>query len=777
MYGGIPGSIGIKNLTNGAQVSLTLGLKLQIKTGTTWIDVSSPGIIVADAESLTSTGTETIQGTITSNSNAWELIDYNIGALAAASASTYRIQVSNSVNQRTFRAYNTAATGTGDQQESTVMLARGATSMDLVMKGNGLQIAAFGFMMPFDYGDLPLSYGSVAHYIPLLDNNGQATALPNDTYNPKTATIPAYTSRATIKLGEAIDADNGDNFTANADGDDNTGIDDEDGISNAVLNNINVATTAIGVTANNTSTNIAYLHAWLDKDQNGIFEAADKLSIATNTVPANSTNLSRDISLPTGLKAGQFYSLRVRIATGSTHEDPQQTAPDGEVEDYRIFIKGYTISGNVVNDNNGITDGVTGSALGAPSGTPLYAYLIDNNGTIINKTLVDATTGAYSFEDVNPGDYTVKISSNTALATETTPLAESYTLPDAWSNSAQRDGDNSVTAAGYSSVSISTSDDVNTPKTVTQGLNEKPVARNSSYTLSEQPASKDRIPLNNSLEVTEGGNMDKINYNDPDGGAGLLTVTITSLPVTNGDNSPANLPVLLYDGVPVTQGVPIPNFDPLLLSVEVNGVGYNSLNFKFTVTDAAGATSDEATYSFQWQSALPVSLTSFKGINVENQVFLTWSTVSETNSEYFEVQRLTASEWVSLGSIAAGYNSTSPKDYDFTDANPSERESVYRLKMVDLDGTFTYSRLIAVRVDIVSRFYPNPVQDYLHIDVADWSQVARVSILDYAGKYLYASGEQTAPEVDVRGFIPGNYLVKVEYTNGTVITKRILIVR
>lgn len=777
MYGGVAGSIGIQNQINGSLISLTLQLQLQIFNGADWINITSPGIVVADTESLTVSNNESIQGTVNSTSNAWELIDYNGGTLTSATSS-YGIQISNTGDSRVFRATNSASSSTnGDRQESTVMLARGATSLNLAMKGNGLQISAFGFMMPFDYGDLPNTYGGSAHYIPLLDNNGVTNVLANGTYNPKTAAIPSYSSRATIKLGANIDADNTPNYSINADGDDIKGIDDEDGISNATLNNITIKTTDIQVIGNNNGTEIANIHAWMDTNQGGVFNASNKLTMAENTVPNGSVNLSRSITLPANLKAGQYYSLRVRIATGLTHANPDLAAPNGEVEDYRIYIKGYTINGNVVNDANGIVDGAAGPALGTPGGEPLFAYLLDNNGTIVTKVPVDATTGLYTFPDVNFGDYTVKVSNNNTLLKGATPLATAFTLPEGWNNSAQKDANNTVGTAGYSVVSIAAADDINTAKTVTQGLNIKPVAVSSSYTMATQPTSGATIPLNNTVGTVDGGNLNILNYNDPNGGGSPLAVTITSLPVTNGNGSAGNVPDLLYNGSPVTVGTPIANFDPTKLSLKVNGVGYSTLNFKFTVTDAAGITSNEVTYGVQWSSPLPVSLISFKGNSAENQVILNWSTASEINSAYFEVQRRTQSGWVSFGKIIAGNNSDDVRDYNHADSNPSGGENLYRLKMVDLDGSVAYSRIIVVHVEITSRLYPNPAQEFIQIEVQNWNEVAKINILDNMGNSRYVSAGKPESRIDVRNLTAGSYIIKVENTDGTVITSKFVINR
>ncbi|MDB5250383.1 MAG: hypothetical protein JWQ40_4777 [Segetibacter sp.] len=65
---------------------------------------------------------------------------------------------------------------------------------------------------------------------------------------------------------------------------------------------------------------------------------------------------------------------------------------------FGIVKNSMTISGNLYNDANGLTDGlVDGTGIGSPSGVPVFAYLVDTAGNVAFKTTVNSTTGAYSF--------------------------------------------------------------------------------------------------------------------------------------------------------------------------------------------------------------------------------------------------------------------------------------------------------------------------------------------------------------------------------------------
>ena len=103
---------------------------------------------------------------------------------------------------------------------------------------------------------------------------------------------------------------------------------------------------------------------------------------------------------------------------------------------------------------------------------------------------------------------------------------------------------------------------------------------------------------------------------------------------------------------------------------------------------------------------------SIKGRNVN----LDWTTATEVNSSKFVVERskIGSNTWATLGEVNASNYSNAPKSYNFVDKNLSVGTYSYRLKMIDNDGTFEYSKItteatIAVPMEFsLSQNYPNP---------------------------------------------------------------------
>ena len=110
---------------------------------------------------------------------------------------------------------------------------------------------------------------------------------------------------------------------------------------------------------------------------------------------------------------------------------------------------------------------------------------------------------------------------------------------------------------------------------------------------------------------------------------------------------------------------------------------------------------------------VPVELTSFTASVNENNVTLNWVTASEINNLGFEVQRKTADEFSVVGFINGNGTTTERHSYMFIDEDMEAGQYTYRLKQLDLDGTFEYSDVIEVDITVPDVFaleqnYPNP---------------------------------------------------------------------
>jgi len=134
----------------------------------------------------------------------------------------------------------------------------------------------------------------------------------------------------------------------------------------------------------------------------------------------------------------------------------------------------------------------------------------------------------------------------------------------------------------------------------------------------------------------------------------------------------------------------------------------NSTTFSYKICDQGSGPlcSEDATVtiSFPQEELLPSSLLDFTGrYQMEGRVSLNWVTNREQNSSVFLIERsLDGSTWQKTGTLKAQGNSTVKQNYSFTDKvnrnTVAKRDLYYRLKLIDVDGRYSLSRMLVVRV-------------------------------------------------------------------------------
>ena len=146
-----------------------------------------------------------------------------------------------------------------------------------------------------------------------------------------------------------------------------------------------------------------------------------------------------------------------------------------------------------------------------------------------------------------------------------------------------------------------------------------------------------------------------------------------------------------------------------------------------------------------FNSALPVSISSFTGVQYGESDILKWTSSSEQNNAYFNLQHSTDGiRFVTLQKVltqAVGGNSATSLYYQTINSTPSTGHNYYRLQQVDIDGKSTlYANVIDLnRLGKGSsvNIYPNPVNDVLNIDLmATEASVTVVKITDMSGRLI-----------------------------------------
>lgn len=174
-------------------------------------------------------------------------------------------------------------------------------------------------------------------------------------------------------------------------------------------------------------------------------------------------------------------------------------------------------------------------------------------------------------------------------------------------------------------------------------------------------------------------------------------------------------------------------------------------------------------------NSLPIELVEFNGTNKGDYNQLYWKTSTEQNSDYFEVQKSAdGANFARIGQVEAAGTSLQARSYDFQDDQPYMGVSYYRLKMVDRDGSFTYSNIvaIAIKLDDSIAVYPVPAESSLTI-VYDSNNTGTVTVnvVDAIGQLLVTRTEGVVQgfnnfQLDISQLPVGAYFINVVDDNG-----------
>lgn len=153
-----------------------------------------------------------------------------------------------------------------------------------------------------------------------------------------------------------------------------------------------------------------------------------------------------------------------------------------------------------------------------------------------------------------------------------------------------------------------------------------------------------------------------------------------------------------------------------------------------------------------------------------DKVLLKWSTATEVNTRQFVVERSTdKSTWSTLNEIGAKGNSASASQYSFTDNGPLPLVAYYRLKMVDVDGGFTFSDELRVITLITAvpgspggslkvYAYPNPASGNIWLKGLP-AGTHHLRVFDVTGRLMYENRQYRESAINVQAWPRGTYFM------------------
>lgn len=190
-------------------------------------------------------------------------------------------------------------------------------------------------------------------------------------------------------------------------------------------------------------------------------------------------------------------------------------------------------------------------------------------------------------------------------------------------------------------------------------------------------------------------------------------------------------------------------------------------------------------------SPLPIGLLNFEAQVALNEVVLTWSTLTETNNDYFTIERsLNSKDFNPLAQLPGAGNSNQLLNYKLIDEQPYEGISYYRLKQTDFDGKSSYSEIKTVNIannTYNSNFnvYPNPSSIngvFITLPNNFESGNTIVQVIDINGhiiyKHQYYLQQNKAPQfVNLDQLANGNYSLQLIQNSSVIQTMKINLIK
>lgn len=438
------------------------------------------------------------------------------------------------------------------------------TTVGAISSGNIQDLTSCAFPLSVfnakDYGDAPDTYG---------------TSIAANGPNHGALNYSSSGNTALLMIGNRIDLEMDGQPGTTATGDDTNTMDDEGGITTFPLLYPTSTSYSLAVAVTNSNTTAATLSGWIDFNRNGTFDASERTQAA---IAAGATSATLTWTGLSGLVSGQSY-VRVRLATlASEVANPTGAASDGEVEDYSITIQ-PTISGNVFNDANGLSDNtVNGSGTNAANN--VYANLVNASTNLVLTSVAVPAGGTYSFSVASGTSCNVIL---TTTVQTVGAILTAASVPAGWVSTGEKLGTgtgsdgtvNGILPLGVVNASVT---DCNF------GIDQRPVAGSGSNTaVNPGGTTQVTVPANTFTNTSAS--------TDPDGTISSITITAfpnnTTTVVINGTSYTSGT----FPGAGVTVPTDANGNPTQVITVDPTPVAGTSITISFRANDNAGITS------------------------------------------------------------------------------------------------------------------------------------------------------------------------------------------
>lgn len=576
----------------------------------------------------------------------------------------------------------------------------------------------------------------------------------------------------------------------------------------------------------NTSDNLLVSNVSIDQGVGGVYLNLSEFGLTNNQVIYGYSFFSPDFWTTTTPANRAANALNWNNATYFPTNTSEAT---GGIDLSMIvgIVKKMQIRGAVYHDNNGLENlAVDGTLISQAASQQLYVYLVNPNlsvNNIIAKVPV-ASDGSFVIDKTVFGTLNLILSSDASGIEGGTWNSNLQKLPSGWSFTGEAFGTNNSAGTGINNgagtgsnapatakdgiVAISfTSEDITD---VRFGIQQPPTAQAKNYLVAPSAfnsgtpgASFPSLPAykyirTNAAVLTDINNSSNgsLTGTDPEdcatGNCNGNTGGISSTFVIGAVN--ANTRVYYDFGagnggvqeiIANTATATIPGFDINKMVIYASsgaGSAGNEIGFTYAIKDKAASQSPFVTYKIATTQPLPVRLISFEVALNKAQAELHWTTGKEQSNKGFEIERSTdGATWRVIG-VKASHSKDGiadlATDYYFVDVQPLAWQNYYRLKQIDIDGTFEYSPVRSVWLELANsiKIYPNPVKD--HLTISGLTGKEQIRVYDLPGRLVYQTVAGN-PEVtmSLAQYGEGIYYLQIITSDGHAMSHKILIMK
>lgn len=203
-----------------------------------------------------------------------------------------------------------------------------------------------------------------------------------------------------------------------------------------------------------------------------------------------------------------------------------------------------------------------------------------------------------------------------------------------------------------------------------------------------------------------------------------------------------------------------------------DGISSNAYLSNYVSASTLGGDGDGWASSYTPVGPLPVTLLQFTATKKGEYVLLEWKTASEINHSHYEIEKSADAIHFEYLSTVASKNSAIGAEYSLTDYKPYAGYNYYRIKMVDLDGNYTYTPTRHVVFDGYKsieaiKVFPNPAKGnvWIELPILRYTEALVINITSLSGQVVLhqkSNTKESKIQLPLSGLAAGTYLIQIK---------------